>query len=63
MDRARFKIAIYQADHPPFHCHVRKDGRFIGKFDLEDGVWMVGPKRHKRQANAAIARWRRENEI
>jgi hypothetical protein len=23
-------------------------------------MWMVGPKRHKAQANAAIARWRRQ---
>ena len=58
-----FKITMYQADHPPLHCHVRKDGRFIGKFDLESAVWMTGPKRHKRQATAAIAKWRRENGI
>ena len=35
----------------------------IGKYDLESGRWMTGPKRHKAQANAAIARWRRENGI
>jgi hypothetical protein len=35
---------------------VRKDGNFIGKFNLETGTWMSGPKRHKAQANAAIAR-------
>ena len=45
-----FKITMYKADHPPLHCHVRKDGNFIGK-------------RHKAQANAAIAKWRRENGI
>jgi hypothetical protein len=58
-----FKITMYKADHPPLHCHVRKDGKSIGKFDLETGTWMTGPKRHKAQANAAIARWRRENGI
>lgn len=58
-----FKITMYQADHPPLHCHVRKDGRFIGKFNLETGTWMTGPKRHEARANAAIARWRRDNGI
>jgi hypothetical protein len=58
-----FKITMYQADHPPLHCHVRKDGKFIGKYNLEAGTWMTGPKRHKAQANAAIKRWRRENGI
>lgn len=32
-----FKITIYQADHPPLHCHVRKDGKFVGKYNLEPG--------------------------
>jgi hypothetical protein len=58
-----FKITMYKADHPPLHCHVRKDGKFVGKFNLETGAWMVGPMRYAAQANAAIARWRRENEI
>ena len=55
-----FKITMYQADHPPLHCHVRKDGKFIGKYNLETDTWMTGPYRHKRQANAAIAKWRRD---
>jgi len=58
-----FKITMYQADHPPLHCHVRKDGQFIGKFNLEADMWMTGPRRHRVRANAAIARWRRENGI
>ena len=58
-----FKITMYLADHPPLHCHVRKDGRSIGKYDLESGTWMTGPRRYKRQANAAIAKWRRKNGI
>jgi hypothetical protein len=58
-----FKIAMYKADHAPLHCHVRKDGHFIGKFDLESGTWMTGPHRHKAQANTAIAKWRRQNGI
>jgi hypothetical protein len=58
-----FKITIYKADHPPFHCHVRKDGNFIGKFNLETGTWITGPTRHKAQANKAIARWRKRYEI
>ena len=40
-----FKITMYKADHPPLHCHVRKDGKFIGKFNLESGTWMARPKR------------------
>ena len=58
-----FKITMYMTDHPPLHCHVRKDADFIGKFNLETGTWMTGSKRHQAQANAAIARWRRENGI
>ncbi len=42
-----FKITMYKVDHPPLHCHVRKDGRFIGKFNLETNTWMTGPRRHK----------------
>jgi len=55
-----FKITMYKADHPPLHCHVRKDREFIGKFNLETGEWMTGPKRHKARATAAIAKWRRK---
>ena len=58
-----FKITMYKTDHLPRHCHVRKDGAFVGKFNLETGIWITGPKRHKAQANAAIAKWRREYEI
>lgn len=55
-----FKITMYKADHPPLHCHVRKDGRSVGKYNLEAGTWMTAPKRHKRQAEAAIAKWRKQ---
>ena len=55
-----FKITMYKADHPPLHCPVRKDRDFIGKFNLETGEWMTGPKRHKARATAAIAKWRRK---
>lgn len=58
-----FKITMYKVDHPPLHCHVRKDGYFIGKYNLETGTRMIGPKRHKSQANAAIAQRRRDNGI
>jgi hypothetical protein len=58
-----FQITMYKVDHPPLHCHVRKDGKFIGKFNLETGMWMAGPRRHKARANAAIRKWRRENGI
>ncbi len=58
-----FKITMYKADHPPLHCHVRKDGCSIGKFNLEAGKWMIGPRRHKKQADAAIAKWRKDNGI
>ncbi len=37
-----FKITMYKADHSPLHCHVRKDGKFIGKFNLETGRWLAG---------------------
>jgi hypothetical protein len=55
-----FKITMYKAGHPPLHCRVRGDGNFVGKFNLGAGTRMTGPKRHKAQANAAVARWRRE---
>lgn len=55
-----FKITMYKADHPPLHSHVRKDGDFIGKFNLETGKWMTGPYRHTAQANAAIRKWRQQ---
>lgn len=58
-----FRMTMYKADHPPLHGHVRKDGRFIGKFNLETGTWMKGPRRHKARATAAVLRWRRENGI
>ena len=58
-----FKITMYKADHPPLHCHVRKDGRTIGKFDLEADRWMTGPFRHQAQATAAVAKWRGQHGI
>ena len=58
-----FRIRMYKVDHPPLHCHVRKDGKMIGKFNLETGTWMTGPRRHRVQANSAVARWRRDNGI
>ena len=58
-----FKITMYKADHAPVHCHVRKDGGKIGKYDLESNRWMSGPRKHGAKAEAAIARWRRDNGI
>jgi hypothetical protein len=58
-----FRITIYKTDHSPLHCHVRKDGKLIGKYNLDAERWITGPKRHKAQANAAIKKWREENGI
>jgi hypothetical protein len=53
-----FKITMYKADHPPLHCHVRKDEISSGNTTLRTICgWL---ERHKAQANAAIARWRRQ---
>src|SRR5437667_8208775 len=62
MDCKRVQDHDVQGRSSTLHCHVRKDGKFIGKFNLEAGTWMSGPKRHKAQANAAIKRWRRNME-
>ena len=58
-----FRITMYNVDHPPRHAHVRKDGENIGKYNLEDGCWMTGPKKHADQAEAAIRKWRHDHGI
>jgi hypothetical protein len=58
-----FEITEHKADHPPRHVHVRKDGRLIGRYDLEHDDWMEGPYHAAEQANQAVQRWREQEGI
>jgi len=40
--RGGYIFETYAGDHPPYHVHVYKDGRFIGRFDIENQVAMDG---------------------
>jgi hypothetical protein len=43
-----YVIEIYKTDHPPLHAHIFKDGDLVGRFDLENKVFMAGTyKRHR----------------
>ena len=53
-----FKITEYKVDHPPHRVHIRKDGKLVGKYDLENNQWMEGPYHAADQANKAIRQWR-----
>lgn len=54
-------VVLYGADHPPLHVHVFKDGRRLGKFDVENRRWMEGPHPHADQARKAIRQWLRDH--
>ena len=30
-----YDFVTYVGDHPPYHVHIRKDGREIGRWDIE----------------------------
>ncbi|MSQ15563.1 MAG: hypothetical protein EXR50_06850 [Dehalococcoidia bacterium] len=31
-----FVFITYKGDHPPYHVHIEKDGREIGRWDIEN---------------------------
>ena len=35
-------FVTWVGDHEPLHVHVFKDGRFVAKWDLENGVDLEG---------------------
>ena len=40
--RGGYFFETYAGDHPPYHVHVYKEGRFIGRFDMENQRSMDG---------------------
>ena len=40
--RGGFVFISWKGDHPPRHVHVYRDGAFLAKWNLEDGVAMKG---------------------
>ena len=30
-----YEFWTYKGDHPPYHVHIRKDGREVGRWDIE----------------------------
>ena len=53
-----FQFTLHKSDHPPFHVHIRYDGRLVGKYDLENDRWMEGPYYASDQAQKALRKWR-----
>lgn len=48
-------IQIYKTDHPPLHAHIFKDGELVGRFDLENMVFMEGSvERHEGRVLKAL---------
>jgi len=33
--RGGYVFETYAGDHPPYHVHIYRDDRFIGRFDVE----------------------------
>jgi len=42
MRRGGYVFITWKGDHPPRHVHVYKDGTFVVKWNLENGVPMKG---------------------
>lgn len=40
--RGGYIFETYAGDHPPYHVHIYKDDRFIGRFDVENQRSMDG---------------------
>ena len=40
--RGGYVFETYAGDHPPYHVHIYKDDRFIGRFDIENQRPMDG---------------------
>ena len=44
----------HKNDHPPWHVHIFKDGRELGRYDLENGRFMDWRGRRTRVVLAAM---------
>lgn len=42
-----YLFRLYRNDHAPLHVHVFKDGRELGRYDLENGRFMDKTPRRK----------------
>jgi hypothetical protein len=40
--RGGYVFETYSGDHPPYHVHIYKDDRFVGRFDIENQRPMDG---------------------
>jgi hypothetical protein len=40
--RGGYIFVSWKGDHSPHHVHVYRDGRFVAKWNIEDGVPMSG---------------------
>ena len=40
--RGNYVFLLWKGDHGPRHLHIRRDGRFVAKWDLENGRVMTG---------------------
>jgi len=40
--RGGYLFETYAGDHPPYHVHIYRDDRFIGRFDVENQRPMDG---------------------
>ena len=38
-----YQLVTYKGDHPPLHVHVYRNGRVIGRWDIENQRPMDGP--------------------
>lgn len=37
-----YVFVTYKGDHPPYHVHIEKDGREIGRWDIGNQLPMDG---------------------
>ncbi len=49
-----YVIVSWDSDHRPLHVHVYKDGRCVGRFDLEHQVFMDIDRRHRGRVLRAL---------
>jgi hypothetical protein len=47
-----FIFVTYKGDHPPFHVHIEKGGREIGRWDIENQKPMDNLKIGQKLKNA-----------
>lgn len=31
-----YELVTHKGDHPPYHVHIRRDGREVGRWDIEN---------------------------